>query len=64
MKVARDNGRQAWPRLSGASNIPILYGGSVNKDNSASLLAAMHVDGVLVGGACLDPSGWATICRT
>jgi triosephosphate isomerase (TIM) len=43
--------------------IPILYGGSVKPDNAASLLAASDVDGVLVGGASLDPPGFARICR-
>jgi triosephosphate isomerase len=44
--------------------IPILYGGSVNRENAKSLLGANGVDGLLVGGACLDPEGWAEICRT
>jgi triosephosphate isomerase len=44
--------------------IPILYGGSVNRTNASSLLYADGVDGLLVGGACLDPEGWAEICRT
>ena len=44
--------------------IPILYGGSVSRDNAASLLGASGVDGLLVGGASLDPDGWAAICRT
>jgi len=44
--------------------IPILYGGSVNRGNAKALLEAEGVDGLLVGGACLDPEGWAEICRT
>ena len=43
--------------------VPILYGGSVKPDNAESLLAAEHVDGLLIGGASLDPEGFATICR-
>ena len=43
--------------------IPILYGGSVNRGNAASLMAAPDVDGLLVGGASLDASGWAAIVR-
>ena len=43
--------------------VPILYGGSVKPDNAPSLLAAEHVDGLLIGGASLDPEGFATICR-
>jgi triosephosphate isomerase len=45
-----------------AASIPVLYGGSVKPDNAAELLAQPDVDGVLVGGASLDPSGFATIC--
>jgi triosephosphate isomerase len=42
----------------------ILYGGSVNEKNIASLLAEGEVNGVLVGGASLDPEGWARIVET
>lgn len=42
--------------------LPILYGGSVKVDNAAQLLAAPGVDGLLVGGASLDPAGFAAIC--
>jgi triosephosphate isomerase (TIM) len=48
----------------GAGETPILYGGSVNEGNAASLLAAADVSGLLVGGASLDPAGWARICST
>ena len=44
--------------------VPILYGGSVNNKNAESLVRADGVDGLLVGSACLDPEGWAEICRT
>ena len=54
---------QTW-RGEPADDVPILYGGSVNRGNAATLLAADSVDGLLVGGACLDPEGWAEICRT
>jgi triosephosphate isomerase (TIM) len=47
---------------AGASKSAILYGGSVNEGNAASLLAANDVSGLLVGGASLDPAGWARIC--
>ncbi len=40
----------------------VLYGGSVNAGNVADLLAQRELDGVLVGGASLDPDGWAAIC--
>ena len=45
-----------------AAAIPILYGGSVKPDNARELLAEPGVDGVLVGGASLDPAGFAAIC--
>ena len=32
-------------------NIPILYGGSVNPNNSKEILSSLNVNGVLVGGA-------------
>jgi triosephosphate isomerase len=48
----------------GASKTAILYGGSVNEGNAASLLGAKDVSGLLVGGASLDPSAWARICST
>ena len=35
--------------------IPILYGGSVRPDNASEIAAEKEVDGVLVGGASLDP---------
>jgi triosephosphate isomerase (TIM) len=46
-----------------ALDVPILYGGSVNVGNAASLLAANQVDGLLVGGASLEADGWAKICN-
>lgn len=46
-----------------ASDVPILYGGSVNAGNATALLASPDVDGLLVGGASLEPAGWATICE-
>jgi triosephosphate isomerase len=41
----------------------VLYGGSVNTGNAAALLAQPEIDGVLVGGASLDPEAWAGICQ-
>ena len=47
-----------------ADEIPILYGGSVNTTNAATLLAAQEVDGLLVGGASVDASSWLSIAQT
>jgi triosephosphate isomerase (TIM) len=43
------------------ARVSILYGGSVNSGNVLSLLARPQLDGVLVGGASLDPEGWAEL---
>ena len=45
-----------------AAMVKILYGGSVKKDNAAELLAISHVNGLLVGGASLDPQHFVQIC--
>ncbi len=47
-----------------AAEVPILYGGSVNRDNARSLLDATGVDGLLVGGASLDAGTWSAIAST
>ncbi len=44
-----------------AEGVRILYGGSVKPDNAAEILAQPDVDGALVGGASLDPDGFARI---
>jgi triosephosphate isomerase len=41
----------------------ILYGGSVKPDNAAALIAEREIDGLLVGGASLDPASWSAIVR-
>ena len=55
---------RAWLEQHGAAETRILYGGSVNLKNAAELLAEPELDGVLVGGASLDPHGWAELVRT
>jgi triosephosphate isomerase len=50
----------AWGGEAAAS-VPLLYGGSVNPANAAELLQASDVDGVLVGGASLEPGSFARI---
>ncbi len=41
----------------------LLYGGSVNADNAGQWLEAADVDGMLVGGASLDPVAFHAICE-
>jgi len=44
-----------------ASRTRILYGGSVKPENTKALMAQEDIDGVLVGGASLDPASFAAI---
>ena len=44
-----------------ADRLRVLYGGSVKPDNAGEILAEPDVDGALVGGASLDPDGFARI---
>lgn len=46
-----------------AANVPILYGGSVKPSNIEELLRDPEIDGVLVGGASLDPTQWSEMTR-
>ena len=50
-----------WLTQRGANVARILYGGSVNLKNIAELVAEPELDGVLVGGASLDPAGWTQL---
>ncbi len=42
-------------------DIPVLYGGSVKPENSASILSQRDIDGVLVGGASLKVDSFFAI---
>ncbi|GAC1486235.1 MAG: triose-phosphate isomerase [Pseudarthrobacter sp.] len=46
-----------------AAKIRLLYGGSVKANNVAAILNERDTDGVLVGGASLDPAEFANIVR-
>ena len=43
--------------------IKVLYGGSVNQNNSDGILKIKNVDGLLIGGACLKPLEFANIIK-
>jgi len=45
-----------------ADKIRILYGGSVTPENIKDLMKKPNIDGVLVGGASLDPEKFFKIC--
>jgi triosephosphate isomerase len=57
---------RGWLKENAVTAAPyvILYGGSVNLKNVAELLAEHELDGVLVGGASLNPRDWAQLVRT
>jgi triosephosphate isomerase len=46
-----------------AEKVRIQYGGSVKPDNVVDLMAERDIDGALVGGASLDPRGFAEIVK-
>jgi triosephosphate isomerase len=56
----REEIRSAWGE-GAAANIRLLYGGSVKPENAKELLGQKDVDGVLVGGASLDPLSFLAI---
>ena len=43
------------------ANVPIQYGGSVKPKNIDEIMAQSDIDGVLVGGASLEPASFARI---
>lgn len=43
------------------ADVPIQYGGSVKPTNIDDIMKQSEIDGVLVGGASLDPGGFARI---
>lgn len=46
-----------------AAGVRIVYGGSVNADNAAALLAQRDIDGGLIGGASLKANDFLAICQ-
>jgi triosephosphate isomerase (TIM) len=46
-----------------ATQMRILYGGSVKPDNAKALMLQTEIDGALVGGASLDPKSFAAIAK-
>ena len=56
--------RQFIERIYGkelATGIRVIYGGSVNPENTGSLMKQKDIDGVLVGGASLDAGSFRKI---
>lgn len=46
-----------------ATNLRILYGGSVKPENAMALMSEQEIDGALVGGASLEPGSFAAIVK-
>jgi triosephosphate isomerase len=57
-----EQAQEAHAFIKSLLDVPVLYGGSVNPENAAALLAQSDVDGALVGGASLDVDSFAAIC--
>lgn len=47
-----------------ANKISILYGGSVKPENTKDIISNPDVDGLLIGGASLDPNQFFSILKT
>ena len=45
-------------------SIKVLYGGSISSKNSSEILSIENLDGVLVGGASLNPKEFANIAQS
>jgi len=60
-RTIRERIRELDPAI--ADGVRILYGGSINAENAASLFAGADVDGGLVGGASLNAGQFMEICR-
>ena len=58
-------GIRDWLVQHGAvrDEVSVLYGGSVKPANAGDLLRQREIDGLLVGGASLDPISWGQICH-
>lgn len=60
--IRRVIGRKFGKRIAG--KIPILYGGSCNPGNAATLFALPDVDGGLIGGASLKAGDFMSIVHS
>ena len=47
--------------LNNEAKISVLYGGSVNLSNCKEIMSSLEVDGLLIGGASLDPDIFSKI---
>ena len=47
--------------LNAKQNISVVYGGSVKSENAEEILSSGYVDGLLIGGASLNPDDFSNI---
>lgn len=59
-RILREAAAEKFNREA-ASQLRILYGGSVKPDNATGLMAQEEIDGALVGGASVDGKSFAAI---
>lgn len=45
------------------SNLPVIYGGSVDPDNILGFMKTGNIDGVIVGGVSLEPVGFTALIK-
>ena len=48
-------------RFALKQNVSVVYGGSVKLENCEEILSSNNVDGLLIGGASLDPETFSKI---
>ena len=46
-----------------SNQVSLLYGGSVNSNNIGDYITQKNINGVLVGGASLDPNAFVEIAQ-
>lgn len=64
LRSMQEHVRGTLEDLFGASaSIPVLYGGTVNRENAVSLLVEGGVDGLFIGRAAWQADGFAAIIR-
>jgi triosephosphate isomerase (TIM) len=61
-RLIRSEAEKRFGRTA-AGQLRILYGGSVKPENLEDLMKEPEIDGVLVGGASLDPESFAKIVK-
>ena len=59
--IATINELKSQNKIANNANVSVLYGGSVNSKNSASILAIDNIDGLLIGKASLEADEFVDI---